>query len=849
MATFEFSFNIPVMYFRQSIWAVLFVTLSGGLLSAQAPKKYTSADIYQGIEKLNVLATALYVAAHPDDENTRLISHLSNGVQANTTYLSMTRGDGGQNLIGAEMREELGLIRTQELLAARRIDGGQQLFTRANDFGYSKTPEETMTIWNKQEVLADVVFAIRKLQPDIIINRFPHTHFTGNHGHHTSSAILSYEAFDLAGDPNAFPEQLKYVKPWQPESMYFNTSWWFYGSRQKFAEADRSKMLSVDVGEYYPAKGMSNSEISALSRSMHKSQGFGASGTRGSQLEYLELVKGNMPSNKEDLFSDIQTTWSRVAGGAQIELMVDRILEDFDFQNPSASVPALLEVRKAISGLSETIWKGRKIDETEALVRQCLGLFAELVAEDFRAAPGDSVVAELEVVNRSPFPVVLRNYWLSTAEDIQSVEAQLAYNAQYRTDAKFAIPAEAHWSSPYWLTEPASMGMFTVGDQQMRGIPDSERPVNARLEFDVAGYSLEIVVPAVYKRTDRVRGEVYRPFEVTAPVFVNIQKPVYIFGEPAPKDVRVTVKAGRAQVTGQLHLNLPEGWKCEPSQVDFSLREKGQEQIFSFELRAPGYQDEGQIEAIAKIGDRSYEHALVEIEYDHIPSQTIMRKSRSKVVRIDLQKEGLQIGYVKGAGDDIPSSLEEVGYYVTTLEPDEITPENLGNYDAVIMGIRAYNTLDRLKHKQQTLFEYVNNGGNLIVQYNTSRGLVTSELGPYPMKLSRDRVTDEYAEVRILAPDHPAMQKPNKISEKDFDGWVQERGLYFPNEWDEAYTPIFSSNDKGEEPKDGSLLIARHGKGYYVYTGISWFRQLPAGVPGAYRIFTNLISLGKEKRS
>ena len=812
--------------------------------TAQKPEKPTSADIHDDIKRLNVLASALYVAAHPDDENTRLIAYLSNELRVNTAYLSLTRGDGGQNLIGTEIRELLGVIRTQELLGARRVDGGQQFFSRANDFGYSKNPDETLKIWNKEEVLADAVWAIRNFKPDVVINRFSHDSGRRTHGHHTSSAILSYEAFDLVGDPKAYPDQLKHVEPWQPKRLFFNTSWWFFGSREKFAKADKSRMLSVDVGVYYPLKGKSNTEIAAESRSMHRCQGFGSTGTRGSQSEYLQLLKGDMPSNKEDIFEGINTTWTRLEGGAPIGQLINQVENNFDYSNPSASVPQLLNAYKMIKTLPDGYWKRIKLKDIKSVIQACMGLFLEAVAEDHSVAPGESVSVKVEMINRSKVNATVKSLSFFPENIDTTLNLKLENNEANRYDQKVNFYGQMQATSPYWLNDPASLGMYTVNNQLLRGKPETPRSASVRCVMNIDGIEIPYSLDVVYKKNDPVMGETYRPFEILPPVTANISEKVYVFANDEPKRVEVLVRAGKEAIAGQLALNCPEGWRVEPAQHAFDLEQKGKEIRLSFKVYPSKNQSEGEVRAIAKIDGKEYDKELILIEYEHIPTQSILRPSAAKVVRVDLKRMGQNIGYLMGAGDEIPVSLEQIGYQVTELDVKSMTAERLKGFDAVILGIRAFNTVDRLKFQKDELMEYVEKGGTVIVQYNTAHRLVTKDLAPYPVKLSRGRVTVEEAEIRVLKPEHHVLNYPNKITSKDFDGWVQERGLYFPEEWDENFEAILSSNDPNEPALDGGLLVAKYGEGYYVYTGYSWFRQLPAGVPGAYRLFTNLISVG-----
>ncbi|MEM8907031.1 MAG: PIG-L family deacetylase, partial [Bacteroidota bacterium] len=804
------------------------------------------ADLHDAIKKLNVLGSVLYVAAHPDDENTRMISWLSNHLRMHTGYLSLTRGDGGQNRIGPEIRELLGVIRTQELLLARGVDGGVQLFSRANDFGYSKNAEETLKIWNESEVLSDVVWAIRKFQPDVIVNRFDHTTSGRTHGHHTSSAILSHQAFDLTADPTVFPEQLEHIEPWQPRRLFFNTSWWFYGSRENFAKADKSKLMSVDAGTYYPLLGKSNNEIAAESRSMHKCQGMGSTSSRGSLQEYLKILKGDLPSDKENLFEGINTTWTRVEGGAPIGQILAAVEADFQYDNPAASVPKLLQAYELIQALPEGKWKRLKTAEIKWVIKGCLGLFLEATANDYSATPGQEIELRLEAISRLGKGVQLQSLQFLPMGIDTTLDLSMETNQVYKWNRPLRLPKDLAYSNPYWLNQPAELGMYQVDEQLMRGLPETPRTLQVQFTVQIGTSVLSYVEDLVFKKTDPVKGEIYRPFELIPPVFANIAEQVYVFANEAPKSVQVLLKTGKANVAGTVKLQHPENWRVEPASIDFNLSLKGEEQLLDFKIYPPSTQHVGGLSVEMTVDGQQYDQEMILIEYDHIPTQTVFRQSSAKIVKIDLKKEGQRVGYIMGAGDEIPASLEQIGYEVTILKDRDIRLDYLKKFDAIILGIRAYNTNERLKFHQSKLMQYVEEGGTMIVQYNTNRGLATKDLGPYPFKVSRDRVTVEEAPVRFLKADHHVLNYPNKITASDFDSWVQERGLYFPNEWDERYEAILSCNDPNEPARDGGLLVTTYGKGNYIYTGYSWFRELPAGVPGAFRLFTNLISIGKK---
>ncbi len=832
----------------KQVFLVLIFHISFIHVWSQAPAKLNPNEIYESIQKLNFLGSALYIAAHPDDENTSLISYLSNDVKARTAYLSLTRGGGGQNLIGPEIRELLGVIRTQELLAARRTDGGEQIFTRANDFGYSKHPNETLAIWNEEKVLGDVVWAIRKFQPDIIINRFSHKKetFGKTHGHHTSSAVLSEMAFDLAGDKTKYPNQLKYVEVWQPKREFFNTSWWFYGSRENFEKADKTNLLEIETGTYYTSLGLSNGEISSLSRSMHKSQGFGSTGSRGSNKEYLEFVKGDFPKNKNNLFDGINTTWTRVKGGAKIGELLQRVEVEFDFENPSKSIKDLVEAFKLIEQLENKHWKNQKSIEIKKIIQACAGLFLEAVSNESSATRDSEIIIKIEAINRSEASIKLLRTSISPLNISNDESIVLQNNQKKKFELKGKILMDINYTSAYWLIDQGTLGMYKVENPLDIGKPETPRLIKANFFIDFDGYTIQFDKNVVFKRNDPVKGEVYKPFEIVPVVATNVADKVIIFADNGSKEIRVKVKAGESNIKGIVELDVPEDWKVSPQNIMIDIDKKGAEQMVIFNVIPPNFQSEGLICPRVLVDGIVYSDELIEIDYDHIPFQSVLMESESKVVRLDIEKKGDLIGYIQGAGDEIPASLRQVGYTVVELKESEITLEKLQNFDAVILGIRAYNTNERSKYYQENLHKYVKNGGTMIVQYNTNHRLKVEELAPFELKLSRDRVTDENSKIRIIDPNHEVMQYPNQITEKDFEGWVQERGLYFPDEWGPEFSPILSMNDPGESAKKGSLLVSKYGEGYYIYTGLSFFRELPAGVSGAYRLYTNLLSIGKN---
>ncbi|MDB9781499.1 PIG-L family deacetylase [Winogradskyella sp.] len=817
-------------------------------LQAQQPKKLNASEIYEAVQKLNVLGSVLYIAAHPDDENTRLISYMSNHVKARTAYLSLTRGDGGQNLIGPEIRELLGVIRTQELLAARRVDGGEQRFTRANDFGYSKHPDETLEIWNKDDVLADVVWAIREFKPDIIINRFDHRRAGQTHGHHTSSAMLSMEAFDLANDATKYSSQLELTELWQPKRLFYNTSWWRYGSQDAFDKIDKTNMVSFDVGVYYPTKGMSNNELASIASSQHLCQGFGRVTTRGSQQEYIEFLKGDPLTNDKNIFEGIDTSWNRIEDGQAIANIMTAIESDFNFVNPASHLPQLLEAYKLLQNVKNKHWKVIKTKELKTIIEACAGLYLEVSSNTPHATPNAKIDLKMELLNRSDSNINLISYNLSTLQKGIAKNMVLSTNQRVNFNEGISIPNDMAYTAPYWLNNQSSLGMYAVEYQDLVGLPETPRAVFVDFNLNIEGTPIIITKPVIYRYSKPDKGELYRPFEIIPEVSVRISDKVFIFDNDQQKEIEVTVKAGRDAIEGFIKMAYPDDWSVYPQKQMIAIANKGDIQKVVFTIVPPKNKSEGLITPMVNLNGYFYTDELIEIDYAHIPFQTVLMPSESKVVRLDIKTNGTNIGYIEGAGDVVPESLRQIGYDVTVIRPEQISPENLVNFDAIVVGIRAYNIVDALKFKQKFLLDYVNEGGNLIIQYNTSRGIKVDNLSPFNLKLSRDRVTDENALVRMLDPNHPILNYPNKITIQDFEGWVQERGLYFPNEWSEEFTPLLAFNDKGESSKEGSLLVAKYGKGNYIYTGLSFFREFPAGVSGAYRLFANLLSAGKEPK-
>ena len=810
-------------------------------IRSQTPASWTSADMYHAIRKLQVLGSVLYIAAHPDDENTRLITWLSKDRMLRTGYLSLTRGDGGQNLIGDEQGIELGLIRTQELLAARRVDGGEQFFTRAYDFGFSKNPEETFNKWDKEKILADVVWVIRKFQPDVIINRFPVTG-EGGHGHHTASGILANEAFTAAADPNRFPEQLKFVKVWQAKRVLWNT--FNFGGNN----TTREDQFKVDVGGYNPLLGKSYGEIAAESRSQHKSQGFGVPATRGESLEYFKATKGDQPVN--DLMDGVDLSWNRIPGGEQIATAIDKLVSSFDLLHPEKAVEGLVKLDQLMSSLPDGYWKTQKKKEVQELIVQCSGLFMDITTTEQFAVQTDSLRFNFAFNNRLGSSISLEKITLDQFDS--SFSRKLDKNRNYNFSKMLYIPPGKPITQPYWLERKMKEGYFDVTNQLLIGQPNVNTAFNAFIHLSIHGEGYIMSRPVYYKFTDPVKGELYQPLVVVPPVLL----------EP---DNTTKISKNNNQFEGTLSLTgKKKGFRTffdgvgkeQPDEVKVSFSpdklffdEKNKTIPVSYSIQA-NRDNDYHFAVDANNGRKDvYFVGMKEIRYDHVPYITYFNRATVHNQRLDLKTYGKKIGYITGAGDKVPEALEQMGYEVVLLGNKELAKNNLGQFDAIITGVRAYNTHDWMNKYYDKLMKYVQEGGNLIVQYNTSNniGPVRAKIGPFPFNITRTRVTDETAAVNILKPEHPVFNFPNKIVADDFQGWIQERSIYHGADTSGKFEKLISMADPGEKADDGSLLVARYGKGWFTYTGLVFFRELPAGVPGAFRLMANLIALNKKK--
>ena len=822
----------------KKFFLVLFFGCFSNHIFSQSNNFYSSSNISSMLEKLDVFGKVLYVAAHPDDENTRLIAYLANEKKYETAYLSATRGGGGQNFLGTHLKDNLGLIRTQELLEARKIDGGQQFFTSAVDFGYSKEPVETLNFWNEEKILSDFVWIIRKFRPDIIITRFNQTPYI-THGHHTASTILAEKAFNLSGDPDAFPEQLKYVKTWQSQRLLWNTSRRFFNLK----EEDIEKMLKIDVGVYNNKIGKSYNEIASESRSMHKSQAFGALRRRGSEEELIVYSQGKKAEN--DIMEGVITSWDRVKPNDELKSYLKKAKDSFNINKPYEIIDYLSLAHRELNRVIDRDWRVIKKNEIKNLIKASSGLFFEALSNVELASNGEEIKIKFDIINRSPYPIKLEKIQLDKTEYI--INDSLENNKLLSVEKNFKISTESEVSEKYWLKNPSEFGSYNIDDQRLIGDPDNQPTLEAKFVFRINGQQISYNSPIIYKINSPINGDEYRPFNIGNPIYLNPLNNLEYYVNTNKKKLKVEVISGANDIKARIYLEVSDGTKVEPEFYDIEFKNKDERKTFSFDVILPGNKNSiNKVSYKAKVEGDILSRGIDKIIYSHISHQTRFPKSDVSLIKFNLNIKAKNIAYLMGSGDKVPESLSLVGYNVDLFEKKDINAEKLKNYDALIIGVRAFNSDKSLFDIKPQLMNFMESGGNVIVQYNTSRNLDVNKFSPYSFQLSRNRVSQENAPVRIINSKHPALNYPNKITLDDFNGWVQERGLYFPNSWSQEYETIISSNDEGEKPNNGGILISKVGEGYFVYTSYSWFRQLPAGVSGAYKIFSNLISLGKK---
>ncbi len=787
-----------------------------------------ASHIYVDLQKFNSLKKVLYIAAHPDDENTRALAWFSLSENAETAYLSLTRGDGGQNLIGEELSEYLGVLRTQELLAARSYDGAQQYFSKAVDFGYSKSAEETFQKWGKDAILADVVLMIRKFQPDVIITRFPPDE-RGGHGHHTASAVLALEAFEKAADATFLPDQVKEFGTWQTTSIYWNASNWWNKDLDQQA-ANNPDYLVKDIGGYNDLLGMSYNEIGTIARSQHKCQGFGAVIERGSRTEFFEYMAGE--KLKEDFFEQNNKSWQTIINKG-FDKKLNKLLQNFDFEQVENNVPALLYLKNELEQLPNSSFKKDKLTLCNQIIFDCLGIYAEITNADFALTAGEKSELTLNIINRSEKPVVLKNINDRTINKTLQTHEIVAES--------FEIENNSPISNPYWLNEPFT-NVFTVKEKENFLKAENDASFIFPIQIEVNGQLVQAELPVEHVWREPSYGERRRDLISTPDFTVNFNQQSVILQAGQTKTIELKIHSFKDDLSDELHIEAPKAWKISQQTIPIQIKNKHEDFFVNIELTPTDESLRGDLIIKNKSGDLLKNYT--EITYDHIPTQVVFKPSTLECIKIDAKIKPGKIAYIKGVEDVVPQAIEQLGFDVSIFEVSDLSAIDLSQFRSVVLGIRIYNVHNELRNFEDKLFNYVENGGNLIMQYNTaSRHEPEIKYGgPIPFELSRNRVTEEDAAVTFLVPEHPIMNSPNKITQKDFDNWVQERGLYFANNYDERYTPLFSWHDVGEEDQLGALIVAKHGKGQFVYTGISFFRELPNGVEGAYRLFANLLS-------
>lgn len=816
--------------------------------SAQQVRPSKSSEIYRELKTLKQLPKVLYLAAHPDDENTGLLSWLINDQNVQTGYLSLTRGDGGQNLLGTEQGAALGLIRTHELLEARKLDGAQQFFTRAIDFGFSKSTTDTFKQWDADIITADVVWVIRKFRPDVIICRFPPTAAAG-HGQHAASAVVAEKAFKLAGDKTAFPDQLKYVNIWQPKRVLWNT--FRFGGVNTTAE----NQLKVTVGQYDAQLGMGYGELAGLSRSLHKSQGAGTQSVAGIRTEYFTSVVGEPAKAK--LFDGVVKTWT-AKGNADIDQSLDKIISAFNFNNPDLSLPALLVLRKKVMALKDLDLKKDKIAALDNIILSCAGFMGEVVTNQAEAVAGDKYNFRLNLISRASDPLVVENVkWLSQSE---SFNRKLSKDSLITIQHDIQIPTDAALTEPYWLAKPpTNAAIFSVPNDTLIGLPEAESPLNVLLGLRIGSEKFQVKLPLSFKKLDPVRGDVVEGLRIVPALELKFTQPLYLGKENEDLHLSLNVKVNSNKQHSNGTLNLTYNGERLGSADLNSLNGKDTtiDYIIPKTKLAAIHSTRLQLDASYLANGVTYNKKQVLIQYPHLPSLQYFAPATVIVMKGDIQAKVKKVGYIEGAGDFIPEFLRIAGIQVDVLKDEDFygnidesggngSQNKLSQYDAIVLGVRANNTEKKLGRWMPFLWSYVKAGGNLVMQYNTNQDTTVDKLGMYNFSIANKRVTEENAAVTLLNPNHKLLNYPNKITADDFKGWVQERGAYFPAQWDAAYEPLFEMHDTDEEPLQGSTLYAKYGKGNFIYTPLAFFRQLPAGNVGAARLFLNFLSAQKN---
>lgn len=803
--------------------------------TGQQIRPMPSSQIYLKLAQLNNLGTVMYFAAHPDDENTRMIAYLVHHDHVRTIYYSLTRGDGGQNILGNEQGPALGLIRTHELLQARKLDGAEQMFSPFVDFGYTTSVPETFTFWNKTKLIQDAVEAIQKTHPDIIICRFPTTG-EGGHAQHTASAIVAKEAWLFIKKYNDTAK----TKLWLPKRVLFNA--FHFGS----ANTIKPGQFEVRINQYDPLLGQGLGELAGKSRSEHKSQGAGTPQIAGITTEHFQLIEGD--KMQYSLYDGIDTSWGRI-GHPEIGVSIQKVIKDFDFTDPSASIAALIAIRKTMEALPDGFWKTQKLKGIDEIILSCAGIMAEALAENPTATPGDTLELNLHIIARSDVPVAIRSVKPSRILKGYVQPATLMNDSLYHYSFKIHIDKKEPVTQPYWMTVSAVNDEYQFPKKYL-GMPEAPNDLFLPVVVQINGVDFEIKVPLSYKKLDPVRGDVTQRLRIVPALSIEPKNGLFIYKKEEDKEVVLHIKSFRDVKGAQLLI----GESSHPFQT-ISLPElkKGTDTFITVMVSGQKVGQTTNTDSLSfciLYDNKEYNKGIHLIDYPHIPELQYFLSSSMKKVPMDWKVAAHKIGYVEGVGDYVDDVLRLCGLQVEQIPELELNnPGYLKQFDAIVIGIRALNTQKQMKAGMNGLLRYVSEGGTLIFQYNKSQHLVTNEFGPYPITLSYNRVTDENATVSFINPKAPLLNFPNKITEKDFQGWIQERGLYFPGDWDSIhYKTLLAMHDAGKRTPNSSVLYTQLGKGYYIYTSLAFFRQLPDGNTGAIRLFMNFLSAGKSLR-
>jgi LmbE family N-acetylglucosaminyl deacetylase len=855
---------------RLAAAALIGVTLAPAATPAPA-RAQTAIGEYRGaaamglaLRRLGTTKRVLMIGAHPDDEDTQLLAALALEQGADVAYLSLTRGEGGQNGIGPELHEALGLLRTEELLAARRVDGATQFFTRAYDFGFSKTADETFRHWPREEVLRDVVGVIRLWRPDVVVAVFTGTPRDG-HGQHQVSAIVAREAFDAAGDPARFPEQVRAgLAAFRPAKYY---------QSQRGDSAGASDVVAV--GGMDPLIGRSPFQLAMASRSRHRSQDMGRPELAGPRSGYLRRIVPAEPAGRErSIWDGIDTTLSaRDAHLSPYDQAVAEVRRAANVLQPDALVDPLARAVRILTppqgdedapaaGLAPALrfTAANELHDAQQALVLAAGLELDAVADDPRIVPGQEFGVELTLWNGGSRPVTVSALeprlpagWTATAADPLPA-GDVAPGALVRRRFRVRVPADASPTIPYFLRQPRDGDLYRwPADWSVDARPFEPAPVRAGASVRVAGADVPLEREATFRDVDPRQGELRQPVLVVPAVSVALEPETSVLPTHAPRPLRYRVRLrGEAPqpVAGALRVSVPTGWRADLDGTRLTLA-AGEPHELELTVTPPAGVQASAIPVSAAFvtdGGQRFTRGLQMVDYPHIRARPLYHDAASTVHAFDVRvPAGLKVAYVEGAGEEGPGILAQLGITPSVLTADSLAGADLSKYDVIVTGIRAYEVRPDLAANNARLLDYVRRGGTMIVQYNKYE-LVEGHFTPFPITMANphDRVTDENAPVRVLEPASPVFTTPNRITDADWQGWVQERGLYFAHTWDPAYTPLLEMADPGEAPMRGSMLIAKYGQGTYVYTGLAFFRQLPEGVPGAWRLFANLLALGAK---